>query len=763
MSGVSRGQRYWTTFYDDPEEARADATAQITEQLKGTWRERSGPRMLLEEWIDIWVTMLGDIEPTTKGKYKYLVEAHFLPAFQGRQLGSLTFKEIEAWDAAISTRISARGRPFARSVAFSARSLLITILGDAVHAGKLERNPAERRKGRRGRVRAKGRTPSHAVLQTAANVITPLQALCLAERCALLSGQDMDFVMNVFATWTGVRWGELLAVEGAAASNSPLHLDDNGISTYALDWQLREFGGVVRKSPPKDGSYRVLDLPPFLAELTRWAVASRPETCACPLADGRPSCKGDDRTSANYLFLGPRGGHPRRSNYADDFITPAAEGLHPTRQGIRRPVYVTAEPWPGLPIRRGDRKHKTADLAEGTWPNLTGKFRPHDYRHTHATWLDDAGLSKVIQMDPAATRCRAWTASTRTSRRKCDGGSATCSKTCGAMRLRSAICWPKRPLSPSWTRHSPIAATAPSAELVAGRQATDDTGIVKRERAALLLEHVLRALDERQGDWPMSLVTGLYVFGSFARGAVEPHDVDLDVEFEGDERWAEHFVGCLSYGRDPHSPIRRMLTDGKRGCQFQFNFLQRADFDMTLLWRKADTLQTALARLNAIQADSAAGRAPRDAMLPQFEGLDRWIPLAYREAMSGAVSNGAVTIERCVLPDGAISSATALDHVSCRWQPTSPLNRAASAVVADWERRGIDPCQGHLHGSDIRDRETPYFAGFGLRHFTSVPACLTEFGGVEWLEVIRPTRTRQLDTLRIQPRDRKLLKRVSWL
>jgi len=37
-----------------------------------------------------------------------------------------------------------------------------------------------------------------------------------------------------------------------------------------------------------------------------------------------------------------------------------------------------------------------------------------------------------------------------------------------------------------------------------------------------------------------------------------------------------------------------------------------------------------------------------------------------------------------------------------------------------------------------------------------------EFGGAEWLEIIRPTRTRQLDTLRILPRDRDLLARVSW-
>jgi hypothetical protein len=256
-------RRYWTAFFDDAEEARADATTQITEQIKGSWQERSGRRMLVEDWIDLWVSMLGDIEPTTRAKYKYFVEGHILPEFQGRQLGALTFEEIEAWDNAIPKRISARDRPYARSVATSARSLLITILGDAVHAGKIERNPAERRKGRRGRMRAKGRTPSRTAQESTANVITPFQALCLAERCALLSGQDIDFIMNVFAAWTGVRWGELTAVEGWPGKNSPLQTPETGISTYAVDWQLRELGGVVRKSAPKDGSFRVLDLPPF--------------------------------------------------------------------------------------------------------------------------------------------------------------------------------------------------------------------------------------------------------------------------------------------------------------------------------------------------------------------------------------------------------------------------------------------------------------------------------------------------------------------
>jgi hypothetical protein len=101
-----------------------------------------------------------------------------------------------------------------------------------------------------------------------------LQAICLAERCALMTGRDIDFVMNVFAAWNGVRWGELMAVEGSEDKDSPLQLPDSGNGTYALDWQLLDVGGKVSKAPPKDGSYRVLDIPPFLVALGRQEQAA---------------------------------------------------------------------------------------------------------------------------------------------------------------------------------------------------------------------------------------------------------------------------------------------------------------------------------------------------------------------------------------------------------------------------------------------------------------------------------------------------------
>jgi hypothetical protein len=79
--------------------------------MQGGWRDRSGPRTLLEEWLDVWTGMLDDLEPTTVAKYRYVVESLILPEFQGRQIGSLTFEGIEAWDRATPARISARGRP----------------------------------------------------------------------------------------------------------------------------------------------------------------------------------------------------------------------------------------------------------------------------------------------------------------------------------------------------------------------------------------------------------------------------------------------------------------------------------------------------------------------------------------------------------------------------------------------------------------------------------------------------------------------------
>jgi hypothetical protein len=104
------GMKYRTPSSEDPDEAYADAMEQITAQMRGTWKDRSGAKMLLEDWIDVWREFL-DVEETTLEKYKYLIEFHILPEFGEKELGELSFEDIEKWERAIPTRISTKGHP----------------------------------------------------------------------------------------------------------------------------------------------------------------------------------------------------------------------------------------------------------------------------------------------------------------------------------------------------------------------------------------------------------------------------------------------------------------------------------------------------------------------------------------------------------------------------------------------------------------------------------------------------------------------------
>lgn len=286
---------------------------------------------------------------------------------------------------------------------------------------------------------------------------------------------------------------------------------------------------------------------------------------------------------------------------------------------------------------------------------------------------------------------------------------------------------------------------------------------VKHQRATQLAEQLLETLHAGQEEWPLSLVTEVYVFGSYARGATDPHDLDIEVEINRlDERWRRHFATCLAHGRDPYSLIRRELVGAARGCQFLFESRDRVDFPLTLLWSQGDRLPAAIERLHAIPVDDNAGRAPRDAMLPEFDGLDRWIPRPFRECLAMAVDADAISLQRLQLPDAMVIDPAGQDHIAQRWASSSPLYRAGHAVLAHLEHRGIDPSSVHLHGRDVADRDTPYFAGFELRYFSAIPRCLTEYGGTQWIEIVHPTRALPLHALRITPANPERLIDIEW-
>jgi hypothetical protein len=286
---------------------------------------------------------------------------------------------------------------------------------------------------------------------------------------------------------------------------------------------------------------------------------------------------------------------------------------------------------------------------------------------------------------------------------------------------------------------------------------------VKRADADRAMETLLQRFFDARDSRPVSLITQLALFGSYARGALNPHDVDLHLTYEVDHERAIEVVQALSRGIDPDAPLRVALRGRTRSIQIVCDQLPEEMLaNAVVLWRSGDSHEQALSRLKAIAPDPSAGRAPRDAMIDAFAGLDHILPMAFRRPIADAVEAGALRVEQLVLDDGQVRDPVSRKHIDQRWSPTSPLYRAAHAILAFHEAQGISPRAVHLHGLDVHDPETPYYAGMQLRYTRAIRHCLGDLAGTQWIEVVRPSRMKPLMALKITPGDRSALARLRW-
>ena len=97
--------------------------------------------------------------------------------------------------------------------------------------------------------------------------------LLIAERAALLSGRDDEFVAVVLMGFTGMRWGELVGLETQYVR----------LAGIRVEWQLYELdNGQLHRCPPKDESRRLVLAPGWLVDLVKDHIARRrPAPCSC--------------------------------------------------------------------------------------------------------------------------------------------------------------------------------------------------------------------------------------------------------------------------------------------------------------------------------------------------------------------------------------------------------------------------------------------------------------------------------------------------
>lgn len=353
IDGKVRSSRFDDNGTRFPNKTSAEKWAgeQEADIRRNKWRDPRDGATTFREWFAKWWPAQ-DLSLGTRADYDYLADTYLLPEWGDTPLSSLSATDINAWEQRLIKAGYAR-----TGVPTRARTLMCTILGDAVLDGLIGTNPAlrQRKRGRRSGVGTAGRRAEKVWLSA-------LRALLFAERTAVLSGRNDDFIMNITTAYTALRDSEMRGLQPQYVRKT----------TLRVDWQLVEHRGHFYRQPPKDDSHRTLDLPPFLSELLFAQMRGRSEErCCCKgvrvegQADDEQPCPGGLR----WVFLGPGSpkgpdkelifGHIRNSNYARRYVDPAADGWYPAEKGPRprpaRPVLVdlggSGELWPGRPWR----------------------------------------------------------------------------------------------------------------------------------------------------------------------------------------------------------------------------------------------------------------------------------------------------------------------------------------------------------------------------------------------------------------------------
>ncbi|MFC4943240.1 LacI family DNA-binding transcriptional regulator [Pseudonocardia sp. GCM10023141] len=398
----------------DAELAADDAEAAIR---RGGRRDPAIGRTTFGEYASRWYEAQ-DLAASTMQNYRRHIEEHLMPTFENTAIADIRATDISAWEK------KERAVPYAPSSVKTWRGTLHLILADAMEEGIRDTNPAAKRRGRGKRAgRSRNRGPEKTVTTLAGTLL-------IAERAALLSGRDDEFVAVALMGLTGIRWGELVGLETEYVRGTSVR----------VEWQLYELDtGEMHRCPPKDDSHRTIDVPEGLAGLLAGHLArTQPKPCACHgrtyVFGGHRAANGAARNfgpklvdvarragvstgtvsavlnrpdsvpdvtqlrvraavqELGYVRGGSSGGlaaHWRRNGFATWLFQPAATGWYPRKApSPARPVPLLGSPWPGVPVRG----RNAAGRADACWLPIARGLTPHGLRHTHKTLMEELAV-----------------------------------------------------------------------------------------------------------------------------------------------------------------------------------------------------------------------------------------------------------------------------------------------------------------------------------------------------------------------------------
>lgn len=380
-------------------EAKQAADAEEVTVRRGEWRDPARGQETFGDYAGRWYDDQ-DLAASTMQNYRRHIEEHLLPEFGDMALGGVLRSDVDRWEKAEKSE-------YAASSVKTWRATLHLILADAVDEGLITSNPATKRRGRGKRAgRSRDRGPEKVVTDA-------LGVLLIAERAALLSGRDDEFIAVVLKAYTGMRWGEIVGLETEFARQGSVR----------VEWQLYELdSGELVRCPPKDDSYRTIDAPDWLSALVANHIArTKPSPCPC---HGRV-----------YVFQGQgtarTGGHQGRSSWTWPAAPRSPPARCPTCSTIltgfgRTPASVWNSPSPSLascvvgsrastPPTGGAMASPPGSFSR---PPLAGTRRRPRRRHARCRcWVPPGPAFRCGVATPRAARTPAGLRSRRASRR----------------------------------------------------------------------------------------------------------------------------------------------------------------------------------------------------------------------------------------------------------------------------------------------------------------------------------------------------------
>ncbi|MFI6365562.1 LacI family DNA-binding transcriptional regulator [Nocardia sp. NPDC050630] len=367
----------------------------------------------VNEWLDGQ-----DLAETTMVNYECHIQCHLLPTFGHMGLKSIKQGTVTAWE----TKLRKAG--YAPHSIRTYRAVLHVILEDALDEQKIPSNPAKHRRGRGQRRWAEGDDAPAKVITDA------FGALLIAERMALLSGRDDEFVFELVKFYTGMRFSELRGLEVEFVRDGLID----------VQWQLVEVNGRWIRRRPKGGRTRKVHLPGFLWHiLVDFIARTQPRPCACHgrtyvfrghgkrrgrngdvtlgaiaqrLGIGvgtvsramRPDCRVAEATRRRVREVAAELGyvawaelevveHYRRERFREALFMPAVSGIYPKHgKTCAHPVPISTAVFPGVPIRGRD----AGTRADGVWEPIAEGMTPHGNRRSHRTNLVELGTPQKL-------------------------------------------------------------------------------------------------------------------------------------------------------------------------------------------------------------------------------------------------------------------------------------------------------------------------------------------------------------------------------